>query len=236
MEHSAEPQPSTLPLIFTGYLVILAVGSYFRYPEFHDFVNTAYEVLASGENERIQSWVHQFGAWGPAVVVAGMILQMFLFVIPTLVLMIASVLAYGPFWGLALIMVSVFAASSIGFWIGRWFGPVTVQKMVGTEKVEKIENLVNRYGFWVIVVTRLSPILSNDAISFVGGLLRMQYPKFIGATLAGTLPLATILAFVGKDTSNIETPLILLSGLSLAGVGAYIYQDHQKRKSADGES
>jgi uncharacterized membrane protein YdjX (TVP38/TMEM64 family) len=236
MEKSADPRTHTPPLIFTGYLVVLAVGSYFRYPGFHDFVNTACEVLASGENQRIQSWVRQFGAWGPAAVVAGMILQMFLFVIPTLVLMIASVLAYGPFWGLALIMASVFAASSIGFWIGKWFGPVTVQKMVGAEKVEKVENLVNRYGFWVIVVARLSPILSNDAISFAGGLLRMQYPKFIGATLAGTLPLAAILAFVGKDTSNIETPLILLSGLSLLGVAAYIYQDHQKRKSADAES
>ena len=232
MEQTAEPQCRTLPLVFAGYLIILAVGAYFRYPEFHDFVNTAYQVLASGENERIQSWVRQFGAWGPAAVIAGMVLQMFLIVIPTIVLLVASVLAYGPMGGLALILVSVFIAATIGYWIGRFFGPVTVGKFVGPRKMKQTEELVNRYGFWVVVVTRLSPLLSNDAISLIGGLLRMRYPKFIGATLAGTFPLAAILAFFGKNSQNIDTLLILLTGLSLIGVAAYIFQDLRRRKKA----
>ncbi len=60
------------------------------------------------------------------------------------------------------------------------------------------------YGFWAIIVTRINPFLSNDAISFVGGLLRMGYWKFIGAIYVETL--------IGLETVNtlpLETPRAL---------------------------
>jgi len=54
------------------------------------------------------------------------------------------------------------------------------------------------YGFWAIIVTRVNPFLSNDAISFVGGLLRMGYWKFIAAALVGIAPLTSFIAIMEK--------------------------------------
>ncbi|NJX17605.1 TVP38/TMEM64 family protein, partial [Tamlana crocina] len=95
------------------------------------------------------------------------------------------VLAYGPVWGSFIILAAVFSASSVGYFIGRYLGPVIVEKLIGHKNEKKISDFIDDYGFWAVIVTRLNPFLSNDAISFVAGILKMGYWKFIGATLVG---------------------------------------------------
>lgn len=55
--------------------VALVAVLYFMWPAFHTFVNEAYEVLSSGDQKRIESWVDGFGGWAFAVVLALMLLQ-----------------------------------------------------------------------------------------------------------------------------------------------------------------
>jgi uncharacterized membrane protein YdjX (TVP38/TMEM64 family) len=78
-------------------------------------------------------------------------------------------------------------------------------------------------------IVRLSPAFSNDAISFVAGLLKMRFVSFIGATLAGTLPLAVLLAHFGRHSDRLETGLIVVSVLSLLSLIGYIHVDRKKR-------
>jgi uncharacterized membrane protein YdjX (TVP38/TMEM64 family) len=160
-----------------------------------------------------------------------MVAQMFLLVVPTLLLMVVSVLAYGPVWGSAIIFASVFAASSVGYFIGSYFGGAIVTRIIGKKLEKKVEGFLDDYGFCAIIVTRINPFLSNDAISFVGGLLRMGYWKFIGATVVGIAPLTVFITIMGKSTDSLKTGLLWGSLISLAIFGIYVWWDRRRKRS-----
>lgn len=216
------------------YLSLILVGGTvaccFFVPAVQNFLDKAWQVLTSNDETRIKEWVAGFGWYGPLVLIVVMIAQMFLLVIPTIAIMVVSILAYGPLWGSIIILAAVFAASSVGYFLGRYLGKTVVMKLLGQKTKHKIEQFIGSYGFWAIIVTRLNPFLSNDAISFVGGTLKMGYWKFIGATMMGILPLTAFIAILGKSTEQLKTGLMWGSLVSLAGFGCYVWWDKTRNK------
>ncbi|QBQ55759.1 TVP38/TMEM64 family protein [Nitrosococcus wardiae] len=211
-------------------LLLVILGLYFFWPSFHDSINRLFSLLASGDREKLHQFVRQFGIWGPIIIILSMVGQMFLIVIPSVALFVVSVLAYGPFWGGGVSLLAVLVASTVGYMVGRGLCPITVDKLIGTETRENIEGYVERYGFWTVIVIRLSPFLSNDAISFVGGLLRMNYWQFIAATSIGILPLIVLIAYLGETNERLRTGMFWISVISLAAFIVYIIYDQRKRK------
>ena len=226
---TASVKQSKVPLYISIGIIVSLILSYFLIPGVQSFLNEAWSTLTSDDSARIKAWVGNFGWFGPVVLVLAMTAQMFLLVIPTIALMVVSVLAYGPVWGSSIILIAVFIASSVGYFIGRYFGPVIVEKLIGHKTERKIGDFIEDYGFWAVIVTRLNPFLSNDAISFVGGILKMGYWKFIGATLIGIAPLTFFIAVIGKSTDALTTGLLWGSVVSLILFGMYVYWDKRKR-------
>ena len=226
---TCKDKKSRLPVVISLLLVASVLISYFVFPEVKSFFNEAWKVLTSDDQERIESWVSGFGWMGPVVLVLAMIAQMFLLIIPSVLLMVVAILAYGPVWGSVIVFTSVFAASSVGYVIGDYFGDSIVKKIIGAKSEKKVEDFLDDYGFWAVIVTRLNPFLSNDAISFVGGLLQMGYWKFIGATLVGIAPLTLFIAYFGGSTEGLKTGLLWGSLVSLVTFGAYVWWDKKWR-------
>ena len=222
---------SKLPLYISVAIIVSLVLAYFFIPGVQAWLSEAWNVLTSDDKTRIEKWVSNFGWFGPLVLVLAMIAQMFLLVIPTILLMVVSVLAYGPVWGSCIILAAVYSASSVGYFIGRYFGPVIVEKLIGHKTEKKIGDFIDDYGFWAVIVTRLNPFLSNDAISFVAGILKMGYWKFIGATLVGIAPLTLFIAIIGESTDALKNGLLGGSLVSLILFGVYVYWDKKKRKN-----
>ncbi|WP_209402090.1 TVP38/TMEM64 family protein [Pseudozobellia sp. WGM2] len=225
-----DAQKSRWPLIISIVLLASLVLSYFLIPSVENFFNDAWSVLTSGEQEKTKNWVKQFGAWGPIVLIVAMIAQMFLIIVPTIMLMVVSIVAYGPVWGSFIVLASVFCASSVGYIIGKFLGQGRVEKIIGRKTEKKVEGFLDDYGFWAVIITRLNPFLSNDAISFVGGILNMGYWKFIGATLVGITPLTLFIAILGKSTDNLKTGLLWGSLISLAIFLGYIWWDKKRKQ------
>lgn len=220
--HSSNTSQSKWPLIGTAILIGGLVASYFIFPGFQAGVQEAWAVLTSGDEQRISAWVEQFGYWGPLFIVMAMVAQMFLLVINVVALMLVAIIAYGPIWGSVIAVVAVGVASTIGYWLGRSLGQAGVSKLIGEKTERKVEGFMDEYGIWAIIIARISPFLSNDAVSFVAGIARMSYLKFIAATLAGIVPLTLLLAWLGENSERLKTGLIWVSGLSLALFIGYI--------------
>ena len=79
-----------------------------------------------------------------------------------------------------------------------------------------------------IMLTRLSSF-SNDALSFVAGLLGMRYRVYILSTIAGITPLVITLAIFGRN-GKIEKALIWIAIASLLLLGLYIFVDKRRKK------
>lgn len=221
---------SKLPLYISLGVIGVLVLAYFFIPAVREFLDNAWSALSSGDKQQTETWVSQFGYWGPFFIILAMIFQMFLIIIPTPILMVVAIVAYGPVWGSVILYVAVFLASSIGYFIGRYFGPVIVEKLIGKKGAVKISDFIEDYGFWTVIVVRLSPFLSNDAISFVGGILKMGYWKFIGATMLGISPLIIFIAFLGGDYERLKTGLIWTSVVCLILFLVFIWWDKKRDK------
>lgn len=229
-EEISNVQKSKAPLVFSLIVIFVLVGGYFFIPSMNEFFNEAWRVLTSNDKQKIEAWVSNFGWIGPIVLIITMIVQMFLLVIPSVALMIVSILAYGPVGGSLIVFAAIFCASSVGYFVGRYLSPVVVQKLLGPKTENKISDFLDDYGFWAVIVTRINPFLSNDAISFVGGILKLGYWKFIGATLLGIAPLTIFIAIIGDSTKQLKSGLLWGSLVSLALFILYVYWDKRKRK------
>jgi uncharacterized membrane protein YdjX (TVP38/TMEM64 family) len=222
-----------LPWVITFGLLLILVGAYFISPEYKDFINKGYQVLSSGDKDQISSWLQSFDAWGAPVLVLAMVVQMFALVINSVLLMLIAVLAYGKWWGSLLALLAVLIASTVGYWIGRMIGENAVQQLIGARTEKKIQKGVKKYGIWIVILARISPLLSNDAISFVAGITGMGYWKFIGATTVGILPLIGLLAWLEQDWERMDNVLIWVTAGSFVLLGAYLLYDKYWNKEAE---
>jgi uncharacterized membrane protein YdjX (TVP38/TMEM64 family) len=203
-------------------LVLGLLGCYLWWSPFRELVQRAYEVVSSGEGERIQQWVRGYGPWGIVVLLGLMFLQAIVAVLPSIATMVAAVLAYGPVWGGILAWLGMLLTGSLMFGIGRALGPVTVERFIGEKTGKKVEKLVERYGSWAIVLARLTPFSSSDAVSFIAGALAMPFFRFILAMGAGTLPLVVLIAWLGEDMGRLKVGLGILSGAAFLALCVHL--------------
>jgi uncharacterized membrane protein YdjX (TVP38/TMEM64 family) len=217
-----------IPIFIYLSLAIVFAVCYFSIPAFKEEIDTAVDVLTGEDEERIQQWVSTFGVFGPVVIVAGMMVQMFLFVVPNVLLMMIAIVSYGPVWGAVISFMGVFAASSFGYYIGQKLSRVTLAKFVSIEHQRKIAEYIHDYGTGAIMITRLCSF-SNDALSFMAGILKMGYRKYITATLIGITPLILLLAIFGKN-EKIEWALIWITAASLILLVVYVVIDRKRKR------
>jgi|SRR5687768_6786105 len=219
-----------LPLFISLSLLIILAALYYFIPSFQSFIKEAFDVLTSDNEEWIREWVAQFKLAGPVVLILIMVAQMFLFVVPNVFVMIVAIVSYGPFWGSVISFLGVFASSSTGYIIGKYLGPVTVHKLMSEKAQKKTSEFIKRYGVTAIAITRISSF-SNDSLSIVAGLLKMNYRKYILATLAGITPLIVLLAIYGKNGKILKS-LIWIAALSLIILIVYILIAEKKKKKS----
>lgn len=203
---------SKLPVVISVCLLIVLVACYFVFPGYQAALDEAFDVLTSEDEERIAIWVAGFGAWGPIAVLIGMVVQMFLFIIPNILLIYICIVSYGPVWGSLLAWCGICLASTVGYLIGNKLSPVIVHKLVSRKTQSKLQEFIRAYGMKAVFALRVSS-LSNDGLSFVAGLLNMRYRRFILATIAGITPLIAVIAIFGHS-GKVEKALI--------GVGAFL--------------
>lgn len=203
--------------------LLLGLGvAWFASSGFQEFVKEAYEVVASGDEDRIRSWVRGYGSWGVVVLLGLMFLQSIVAILPSIATMVASVLAYGPLWGGALAWGGMMLTGSFMYGVGHALGRLAVERFLGEKSSRRVEAIVERHGSWAVVIARLTPFSSSDAISFIAGALSMGYFRFLLAMAAGTLPLTVLIAWLGQDTGRLKLGLGIVSAIAVVGFLAHL--------------
>ncbi len=230
-----EPQAGTLEkstlkkylsFIISGSIISGLLLLYFFYPPFQASAKEAWDIFTSEDQAAIHDYVEQFGLWGPIALIVFIILQMFLIIFPSWLPIIVGVVAYGFWWGVLINLIGVGIASTIGYHIGQSLKGLFISK----KKLNKMDYWISNYGFGTVILFRVSPFFSNDAISFIAGILKMNFKKFILATYCGMLPLSIAVAYFSKDLDRLENGLYWIGGVGAVLYAGYIYLDYTKRK------
>jgi uncharacterized membrane protein YdjX (TVP38/TMEM64 family) len=189
-------------------------------------------VARSGDREELSRWVQSFGAWGPILLLCLSIAQTVLFVVPSTLVIIAAVLAYGPWWGGLLAMGAVLLGAAFAYTVGWWIGSSGVRRMVGKRTETKVCRFVERYGFWGIVAGRLSPAFPHDALSLVAGFATFGAAKFALATAIGAAPLIVLVGFLGESFDRLKTGMIWIGLVAFLAYVVWMIRDARRSAAA----
>lgn len=214
-----------LPLILSVCILGGGVLCYFLIPDFQQFCREAWQVLTSSDEGRIARWIDQFGFWGPLLLLVLFIVQMLAFVLPSWLLILVCTVAYGPWWGSGLALLGILFASTVAYFIGKGLSEHTLLALLGEKAERKMQSYLENYGLGTVIVFRLAPFLSNDTISFVAGLTRMDFWRFMMATAIGISPLILLLAYLGGDMQRLKQGLLWASVVCIVGFLAYVWWD-----------
>ena len=146
------------------------------------------------QRERIEGWVRGAGAWGPFVLLAVQAMQIVLAPIPGFFVPVLAGLFYGPVVGPLITMAGSILGSAAAFWIGRSGGRPVAERLVGTEPVQKAQNLFAGKRWIALVPLFLFPFSPADALCFVAGIIGMDAKRFMLAVALGRLPKDALVA------------------------------------------
>ncbi len=140
-------------------------------------------------NNDFRKVVDYFGA-KPLEIQMGLV--MIFVLIEVIVGLIPAVVMYpiigaliNPWLGITLIFLGNLIGNSVNYYQGK----VIARAFVDDKKHLKILHRLDDDGAWSLLLIRLNPLTSFDAISYFAGALGMKYKKFLLATMVGITPL-----------------------------------------------
>lgn len=156
----------------------------------------------------IRAWLEaakSVSPWIIGLVVAGLLFADLFIAVPTLTVCILSGYFLGFELGFLFNMLGVSAAGVTGHALSRSAGRGLLEKIVRSpEKLREMEDVFNRHGFVMILMSRALPILP-EATACLSGFARMSIWKFFSAWALSSYPYVAIAAYAGS-VSTLDDP------------------------------
>jgi uncharacterized membrane protein YdjX (TVP38/TMEM64 family) len=142
-----------------------------------------------------------------------------LLMVPVLLLITATGVAFGPWLGPVYAMAGALASASIGFAIGRWAGARRVEAL-GGERVARITRALEHNGTLAVFLLRKVPapfLLSN----IVAGAAPIRYRDFVLGTVLGMAAIVVALAGFGYQLPKLlddPTPSTIAAAVTIVAI------------------
>lgn len=193
-------------------IAVLAAGyvAFARSPELQELVRP----------ETVRAGISRLGAWGPAVLIVGMALAIVFSPIPSAPIALAAGALYGHAWGTVYAVIGAEIGALIAFGLARILGRPFVARMLTPGLLD--EGAWGSRSEWMIasgvLVARLFPFISFDAVSYLAGITHLRTWLFAGVTLIGMLPMTFLFSHFGATMTAADEPLKLLNLLAALGL------------------
>ena len=208
---------------------------YFLVPSVNAYVNQVASVLGSANVDTVVAFIRSYGAYAMVFSFALMVFQSVLAPLPAFLITFANAAIFGWWQGAILSWTSSMAGAALCFYLARALGRDTVEKYAGKGALASVEGYFEKYGSRTILVCRLLPFVSFDAISYFAGLTPIKFWPFFIATGVGQLPATIIYSYVGGMlTGGVKyfvTALLCIFSLGiLVMIVRRIYMERQEKK------
>ena len=119
--------------------------------------------------------------------------------LPGSILTLALGFAYGPFWGLVIASPASVTGATGAFLLGRtllrnW----AAKKAAGSVRARAIEAAVEREGFKLVLLLRLSPVVPFNLLNYVLSLTSVRLGTYVLASVVGMLPGTALYVYLGS--------------------------------------
>jgi uncharacterized membrane protein YdjX (TVP38/TMEM64 family) len=142
------------------------------------------------------------GPLAPAVSLVLMVLQSVFSPLPGSLVAAANGALFGVWWGSLLSWAGGMAGALVTYGIGRWLGERAVARWGTDPRWQRLAQLGEHDGFWIVLVARLTPIISLDFIGYLAGAAAMPLRHYLLANTIGLLPGMVAYTILGHDLAS----------------------------------
>ncbi len=158
---------------------------------------------------------------GWAALIGGGLLVADVFVpVPSSVVMIAHGAILGIWVGFLVSFFASIAGAMLGWWLGcncqGW-----VLKHVSKTEQQRATLLVENYGVFAVVISRMLPIVS-ETVSIMSGLSGMSWKRFLVASALGSVFPALIYAIAGAVSTDIVSGSVVAAVVFVIAIVSWI--------------
>jgi uncharacterized membrane protein YdjX (TVP38/TMEM64 family) len=175
-----------------AFLLIVALGVLAWWSNIVDVAPTA-----KGIEAEIRSWGH----WAVAASI-GLMVAHSLVPFPAEFVTFANGMLFGPVWGVAITWTGAMLGAALAFALARWFGRPFVDAVMNERHRDAVDRWARRQGTGVLLLSRLMPLISFNAINYAAGLTPISWWTFLWTTGLGILPITTLLVVTGDQVWN----------------------------------
>jgi uncharacterized membrane protein YdjX (TVP38/TMEM64 family) len=178
--------------------------------------------------QRLQTFLAQFGLWTPAISFFLMVLQAVIPPLPTTPIASVNGMLYGVWPGMLLSWTGSVTGAALSYWIARHWGRSFVTFFFGNGAVDRFGGIAGTRAFVLVLMARLTPVISMDVIAYWAGVSRMNFPRYLLATAIGQSPHMLAYAVLGHDLARAQIFswrlwIIAAGALILYVAGQYVF-------------
>ena len=237
METTKRPKRRLARWLIVTALVLLC-AAYFALPPVKGAVDRAAGVLASADVNAVAEYIRSFGPYAAVFSFALMTFSSVIAPLPAFLITLSNAAIFGWWQGAILSWSSAMAGAALCFFIARGLGRDVVEKFAGRGALAGVEGYFKKYGSKTILICRLLPFVSFDAVSYFAGLTPIRFWPFFLATGLGQLPATIIYSYVGGMLTGgvryLVTGLLCLFSLAiLVSIIRRIYTERQARQETE---
>ena len=163
---------------------------------------------------------------------------------PVTLLIMATIIVYGPWWGGWYALLGTTLSAIVMFLLGHVLGKNIVSRLSGS-LINQVNQRLSESGLVAILVFRVVPVAPFSLINLVAGVSAISLRDFFLGTLLGIIPGITAIAFIADrlfeslrqpdiSTFTALVAVVVVSGAALVGLRKWMRQRYsQSKKQSD---
>jgi len=145
---------------------------------------------------------------------------------PVTLMIIATVIIFGPWWGLFYALLSSQLSALVMFLLGRCLGGETVSRFAGG-LLNRLNQRLSRSGLLAVITLRIIPVAPFSVINIIAGVSAISLRDFALGSLIGMIPGTVAIVMVAdRMAESLQRPDLasfaaLLAAIAIAGAGLF---------------
>lgn len=186
------------------------------------------------------AWLQNASESGLALPITVIVFCMLAFIgAPQVMLIAATVIAFGPVKGMACSYVATLCSAALTFYFGRGMGAKRL-RTYGGDFINRFLGVIQRNGFVASLAVRVVPTAPFIIVNMAAGVSGMSVLPFMAGTAIGILPKIAAVAFFSEGVKGAATgaawPVVLgLIVLGVVWIGIMLLARKRLRRVVDGK-
>jgi phospholipase D1/2 len=159
---------------------------------------------------------------------------------PVTLLIMATIIVYGPWWGWWYALLGTTLSAVMMFLLGHVLGKNIVSQFSGS-LINRVNQRLSESGLMAVLVFRVVPVAPFSLINLIAGVSSISLRDFFLGTLIGIVPGITAIAFISDRLfESLRQPdiatftalfaVVVASGVALVGFRKWIGQRYLHKK------